>query len=91
MKHLKHFNESSLIHSEEDVSDLLLEFIDNRFLSFESLRFNSYWDETGNKKIGASIQYKYTISEKFYRLNSDNIQEYLTNLLRLSQICNRWS
>lgn len=89
MKHLKPFNES--IHSEEDASDLLLEFIDNGFLSYQSLKFNYHWDEAGNKITGASIHYNYIISEEFKRLDSDNIQKYLTNLSRLWQTCNRWS
>lgn len=89
MKHLKHFNES--IHSEEDASDLLLEFIDGGFLTFKSLKFNYHWNETGNKINGASIHYNYIISEEFKRLNSDNIQKYLTNLSRFSKTCDRWS
>lgn len=89
MKHLKHFNES--IHSEDDVSDILLEFIDGGFLTFKSISFENSWDQAGNKVIGASIHYNYIISEEFKKINSDNIQKYLTNLSRFSQTCNRWS
>ena len=68
-----------------------LEFIDNGFLSFKSLKLNYHWDGAGNKVIGASIHYTYIISQEFKRLNSNNIQKYLTNLSKFSQTCNRWS
>lgn len=90
MKHLKRFLESRF-QSEEEVSDHLLELIDDGFISLKKLNFKKRWDSSGNIVTGADILYAYQISDRFKKINSiEELETYTNNLSELYKIIKRW-
>jgi hypothetical protein len=91
MKYLKRFLESRF-ESEEDVTDYLLELIDNGFLLQKTLSFKNVYDSSGNIVIGSNILYGYQISDKFKRIkNNEELENYTNNLSTLYKIIKRWN
>jgi len=91
MKYLKIFLESRF-ESEEDVTDYLLELIDNGFLLEKTLSFKTVYDSSGNIVIGSNILYRYLITDKFKRIkNTEELENYTNNLSTLYKIIKRWN
>ena len=78
MKHLKTFLESRFV-SEDELSDYILELIDEKFLTFLKLELKNKWDA-------------YSISKDFYRINnSQKLEDYIDKLSILSKSIKRWN
>jgi len=91
MKYLKRFLESRF-QSEEDVSNHLLELLDEEFLSLYGLAFKNVYDSSGNIVIGSNILYAYKISDKFKRIkNLEELEKYTSKLSELYRIIKRWN
>ena len=91
MKHLKTFLESRFV-SEDELSDYILELIDEKFLTFLKLELKNKWDSSGNVMIGCDIWYAYSISKDFYRINnSQKLEDYIDKLSILSKSIKRWN
>lgn len=91
MKYLKPFLESRF-KSEDDATDLLLELVDEKFLTFLKLDFKRKYDSSGNVIIGCQIWYAYSISNDFYRINnSQKLEDYIKKLSTLSKTIKRWN
>lgn len=92
MKYLKRFLESNRFESEDDATDLLLELVDEKFLTFLKLGFKNKYDSSGNVIIGCQIWYAYSISKDFYKINnSQKLEDYIKKLSILSKTIKRWN
>lgn len=91
MKYLKPFFESRFV-SEDELSDYILELIDEKFLTFLKLELKNKWDSSGNVIIGSNIWYAYSISKDFHRINnSQKLEDYINKLSILSKSIKRWN
>jgi hypothetical protein len=91
MKYLKPFLESRF-GSEDEISDYILELIDEKFLTFLKLELKNKWDSSGNVIIGSNIWYAYSISKDFHRINnSQKLEDYINKLSILSKSIKRWN
>lgn len=91
MKYLKPFLESRF-GSEDEISDYILELIDEKFLTFLKLELKKKWDSSGNVVIGCHIWYNYSISVDFRRIyNSQKLEDYIDKLSILSKSIKRWN
>lgn len=91
MKYLKPFLESRF-GSEDEISDYILELIDEKFLTFLKLEIKNKWDSSGNVIIGCNIWYAYSISKDFHRINnSQKLEDYIDKLSTLSKAIKRWN
>jgi hypothetical protein len=91
MKYLKPFFESRFV-SEDELSDYILELIDEEFLTFLKLELKNKWDSSGNVIIGSNIWYAYSISKDFNRINSSQkLEDYIDKLSTLSKTIKRWN
>ena len=91
MKYLKPFFESRFV-SEDELSDYILELIDEKFLTFLKLELKNKWDSSGNVTIGCDIWYAYSISKDFNRINnSQKLEDYINKLSILSKSIKRWN
>ena len=91
MKYLKPFLESRF-GSEDEISDYILELIDEKFLTFLKLELKNKWDSSGNVIIGCDIWYAYSISKDFHRINNtQKLEDYINKLSILSKSIKRWN
>lgn len=92
MKYLKQFNESetSNLLTEEDISDYLLEFLDNGSMKFRKSKLEC--DSYENGYAIKHIVLIYDINRKFRNIeNVNDMENYINLISTILKICKRWN